>query len=82
MTKQKKTTVKKEVKKQKKTTVKKEVKKPKNKISKRLPKKSIDDRAETLNPQNKKYYKSRIEGINEEQAIKLAKIEVKKRKIK
>ncbi len=73
MTKQKKST--------KKTITKGSLpKKPKGKISERLTRKAIDERSETLNPQNPKYYKSRVEGITDKQAQKLAQLEIDKNK--
>ncbi|WP_422090934.1 hypothetical protein [Tenacibaculum ovolyticum] len=48
--------------------------KRKNKISNRLTKEALDDRAEVLNPENPKFYKSRIEGLTDEQAEKMAEL--------
>lgn len=55
-------------------------KKPKEKISERLTQKAIDERSETLNPQNPKYYKCRVEGITDKQALKLAQLKINKKK--
>ncbi|MCG8803971.1 hypothetical protein [Tenacibaculum finnmarkense] len=48
--------------------------KKKPKISEKLTKKAIDERAEVLNPENPKYYKSRIKGLTDEQAKRIAEL--------
>ena len=50
----------------------------KKKISERLSKEALDDRAEVLNPKNPKFYKSRVEGISDEQAKKIAELSKQK----